>query len=144
MSKLAFQHGKSAGFAIQDASTTYRNITQYVNSVEFSREAETAEVTTFNSTNFTKAYIAGLKDATASIEGKWDPTIDGYLDGILGEKKQLRYFPATTDKTDTQFIQYKMDGICTSYSPPASVDDAVTYSAEFQVTGSVTRSTSTG
>ena len=129
-----------------DASTTYRNISGYLNSIECSFEAETAEVTVFSSSNTQKDYVAGNTDGTISVEGKWDSTIDGYMSGLLGKgQKYLRYFPATTDKTDAGiFVNYKQYGIMTAYSPPASVDDANTFSAEWQMTGVRTRSTTTG
>ncbi len=132
---MAFQSGRSGGIGIMDSSTTYRNVSSYFKSLEYSREADTNEVTTFNSSEMSKDYVAGNQDATLSGEGVWDLTIDGYLDGILGKKKYIRYFPATTAAAETNFINYKQYGILTSYSPPVSVDDANTFSCEWQMTG---------
>lgn len=140
-----FFHGKTAGYGLFDSSTTYRNITTYLTSISFPYSADTAEVTTFNTTNYTKAYVAGNKDGTISIEGKWDTTIDGYISGIVGLSKGFKYFPATTDANSTagDFINKNGNAICTSYNVDSSIDDAVSWSAEFQVTGTVSRTTTT-
>lgn len=138
---MSFAHGHKAGFSVKDATTTWRNISQYLNSVDFPRTADTAEVTTFNTSTSSKAYVPGNKDATLSLEGKWDPTVDGYLSGILGKQRAFTYYPNTTSSVNTNFVRYSGNAICTAYNPPASVDDAVSFSAEFQVTGTITRST---
>jgi len=137
---MAFQHGKKTGFHVTDSSTTLRNITQFLNSVEISKTGDTAEVTTFNTTNATKAYLGGLKDATLSLEGKWDATVDGYLDGIVGLAKTYYLQVPSTDASAADFVQYTGTCIMTAYSgPAASVDDAVTFTADFQLSGSQVR-----
>lgn len=138
------QHGRTAGLGFYDSSTAYRNVTGYLKSIEYNVEAETNEVTVFSSSNKEKSYVAGNTDGTISVEGVWDPTVDGYFYGVLGKQKYVHYFPASTNKTNTSFRNYKQYGILTSYSPPATVDDANTFSAEWQMTGVRTRTTSTG
>jgi len=137
---MAFQHGKLSGFHIEDSSTSLQNIGNKLNSIEISKTGDTAEVTTFNTTNMTKAYLGGLKDATISIEGKWDATIDGTLDGIVGLNKTYFLQIPSTDSSAADFVQYTGEAIMTGYSgPTASVDDAVTFTADFQLTGSQVR-----
>ncbi len=139
-----FTQGRTAGLGLYDSSTTYRNISSYLNSIEYNLDADTADVTTFNSSNDEKSYVPGFIDGTMSVEGYWDPTIDGYLNGVLSKKKYLLYFPQTTDKTSTTFVKYKQYGICTKYSPGVSVDEPNKFSAEFQMVGARVRSTTTG
>ena len=77
-----FAHGKAAVFKIADSGSTLRDVSNVINSAGLSRSVDTAEVTAYGAGD--KAYIAGLRDATIPIEGLADPTVDGYLTGILG------------------------------------------------------------
>jgi predicted secreted protein len=138
---VAFQHGKGGNFFLEDATTTRQDISCYLMSVTLPRSADTVEVTNFCSS--AKEYLAGLRDATVSFEGIWDPTVDGILEGILGVEKDFWYYPGTTDATNTQFIQYTGSAILTAYEVPTAVDAAVTFSGEMQVTGVITRTTTT-
>jgi hypothetical protein len=131
---MAFVHGKNTVFKVDDSGGTLRTISAYVTSVDFPQTADTAETTAFGSTN--KSYVAGVKDATVSIEGIWDPTVDGYLYGIVGQTVSIEYGPEGATALDKK---YTCEAICTNYTPPSSIDDAVKFSAEFQVSGAVTR-----
>lgn len=135
---MAFVHGKNTVFSIQDSANTLRNISAFLNSVSFSQEAGTAEVTTFGKAS--KDYLAGLKDATISIEGSWDSVVDGYLNGILGFAT-LRTFEYGPEGSTTGKIKYSGSGILTSYEPDSPLDDAATFSSEFQISGTITRGT---
>ncbi len=135
-------HGRLGGLAVKDSSTTSRNISSYLTSIDFSQSADTAEVTTFNSTGRAKIYVPGNKDATFSAEGIYDPVVDGYLNGIVGLTKAYSYYAATTAPASANYVRYTGSAICTGYSgPKAGIGDAVTFSCEFQNTGKITRST---
>ena len=131
---MAFSHGKGTYFGLDDSSGSLRDISTYVTSVDMSITADTAETTTFGSTS--KSFVAGVKDGTFSIEGIWDPTVDGYLEGRVGVVHSFVYGPEGNTAGDKK---YSGECICTSYNPPSSIDDAVKWSAEFQVTGGVSR-----
>jgi hypothetical protein len=135
---MAFVHGKSADFRLDDSSGTLRDLSSYLDDVSFPRSIETAETTTFGST--AKSYIVGLTDATISISGKFDATADGYLAGVVGQSATLsfQYGPAGSTAGN---VKYTGECIMTSYEVGATVGDAVTASAELQVTGTVTRGT---
>lgn len=134
---MPFVHGKSADFRIDDSGGTLRDISAYCDNVDFPQTADTAEVTTFGDSS--KEYVVGLKDSTISISGSWDATADGYLAGIVGGAAgSFQYGPAGTTGGN---IKYTGEAICTSYSVTAPVGDKVSFSAEFQVTGAVTRGT---
>jgi hypothetical protein len=136
---MAFVHGKNAVFSIDNAATSLTDITAYVTGVDFPRTADTAETSVFGVSS--KTYVVGLKDATISIEGVWDPTVDAVLDGILGTVAgSFEYGPEGDTAAD---IKYTGECICTAYSPPATISDAGKFSATFQVTGDVTRGTYT-
>ncbi|NOZ27961.1 MAG: hypothetical protein GXP39_07915 [Chloroflexi bacterium] len=135
---MAFSHGSNAVFKIDDSGGTLTDISSYVTSVSFPESADTAEVTTLGKSS--KVYIAGLKDATISIEGVYDPTVDSLLNGILGASStsSFEYGPAGSS---TGSPKYTGECICTSYEVTTGVDGAATFSAEFQVSDSITRGT---
>jgi len=135
---MAFVHGKSADFRVDNSAGSLTDISAYCDSVDFPQTADTAEVTAFGSSS--KAYVAGLKDSTISISGSWDATLDAVLAGIVGlaTTSSFQHGPAGTTAGN---IKYTGECICTSYQVSAPVGDKVTFSAEFQVTGAVTRGT---
>ena len=133
-----FRHGKNSVFKIDDSGGTLRDISNTLNSVTFPREAETLETTSFGSSS--RSYVVGFQNATISVEGSFDATVDGYLAGVLGQEASLsfEYGPEGSTSTYTKF-----SGECylTSYEVKGGVGDIVSYTAEFQVTGAITRGT---
>ena len=130
-------HGSKANFKVQDAGAVLRDISSFITTAGLPRSADTAEVTTLGS--LSKAYIPGLKDGTIPIEGPIDATVDGYLAGILGMSRPFEYCPQGL--TPAGLPKYTGNAILTSYEPSTPVDDAGTFSGEFQLTGDVTRTT---
>jgi hypothetical protein len=135
---MAFVHGKSAAFKLDDSGGTLRDLSSYLMEVSFPSTIETAEVTAFGASN--KAYIVGLEDTTISLTGKWDSTFDGYIAGVLGQAASLsfEYGPAGTTGG---LVKYSGECYVTSYNIGSPVGDAVSASVELQVTGAVTRGT---
>ena len=133
---LTFTHGKNAAFKIDDSGGTLRDITDVLTDVAVSRTADVAEVSAFS--NSSKAYVAGLKDATITISGSFDATVDGYLKGILGAEGSFEFYPIGTTGGNP-----KASGECimTSYDRTPDVGGAVTFTAAFQVSGDVTEGT---
>ena len=131
-----FTHGKNAAFKIDDSGGTLRDISDVLTDVSISRTADVAEVSAF--TNSSKAYVAGLKDATISISGSFDATVDGYLSGILGVAGSFEFYPIGTTGGNP-----KASGECimTAYDRTPDVGGAVSFTASFQVTGDVTEGT---
>ena len=131
-----FTHGKSAAFKIDDSGGTLRDISNVLTDVAVSRTADVAEVSAFS--NSSKAYVAGLVDATITISGSFDATVDGYLKGILGAEGSFEFYPIGTSSGNP-----KASGECimTSYDRTPDVGGAVTFSAAFQVSGDVTEGT---
>jgi len=131
-----FTHGKSAAFKLDDSGGTLRDISNVLTDVSVSRTADVAEVSAFS--NSSKAYVAGLKDATITISGSFDATVDGYLKGILGVEVDFEFYPIGTTSGNP-----KASGkvIMTSYDRTPDVAGAVSFSAAFQVSGDVTEGT---
>jgi hypothetical protein len=131
-----FTHGKNAAFKIDDSGGTLRDITDVLTDVAVSRTADVAEVSAFS--NSSKAYVAGLKDATITISGSFDATVDGYLSGILGAEGSFEFYPIGTTGGNPKASG---EAIMTSYDRTPDVGGAVTFTAAFQVSGDVTEGT---
>jgi hypothetical protein len=136
----AFEAGKGSYFAIDDSTPTLRDISAYVSNVDFSRDINAMESTTF--TKDDRTYIIGLKGATLSISGFWDSTATTGPDEVLAEqfaKTVTSTFHYGPQGTTTGDVIYHGECICTNYSISSPVDGIVGYTADFQVTAAVTR-----
>lgn len=131
-----FRHGKNASFKVDNSGGTLTNISDTLNSVTFPREIETLETTSFGSS--TRSYVVGFSDATISIEGSFDATVDAHLAGILGQEASVS-FEYGPEGTTNGLVKYTGEAFMTSYETSAGIGDIVSYSAEFQVTGAITR-----
>ena len=133
-----FRHGKSTVFKVDNSGGTLTDISNTLTDVTFPQTIETAETTSFGSS--AKTYIVGLTDSTISVSGTWDATVDAHLAGVLGQAASLSFEYGPEGSTST-YVKYSGEAYLTSYEKSGSVGDAVKYTAEFQVTGAVTRGT---
>lgn len=131
-----FRHGKSTVFKVDNSGGTLTDISNTLTDVGFPQTVETAETTSFGSS--AKTYIVGLTDSTISVSGNWDATVDAHLAGILGQAATVSFEYGPEGSTST-YIKYSGEAILTSYEKSGAIGDVVSYSAEFQVTGAVTR-----
>ena len=133
-----FRHGKSTSFKVDNAAGTLTDISNSLTDVSFPQTVETAETTSFGSS--AKTYIVGLTDSTVSVSGNFDATVDAHLAAILGQAAtvSIEYGP---EGTTAGQVKYTAEAILTSYEKSGAVGDVVSYSAELQVTGAVTRGT---
>lgn len=129
-----FSHGSTAAVYIGDSASTERNISNAVTNVDQTKTSDTAEVSALS--NVAKAYVAGLADAQFSLSGSWDVTVDGYLYGVVGLARAFAICPAGSASTN---IKYSGTAICTSYKPSSDVGDANKWTADFQCSGTITR-----
>ena len=142
-----FKHGKNSYFALGESGseTTTTNISDSLNEVGFPQTSETAQTSVFGD-GVTK-YVLGLKDATVSLSGIWNDTIDGILAPLVGHETPVAfdYGPTGNATGDVKYSAAGGDGnpglFLTSYETSSPVGDVVSFSAEFQVTGGVTRGT---
>ena len=131
-----FYHGNSTNFGLDDTGGTSRDISDVLVSVDFPEIVETGETTAFGATS--KSYIVGLRDATISISGLWDATVDGY---IIGTEPATRTFIFGPAGSTSGYVKYTGECILTNYSVSSPVGDVVTFSLDLQCTGGVTRTT---
>ena len=131
-----FVHGKSTDFELDDTGGTSRSLANTLTSVDFPETIDTAETPAFGATS--KSYIVGLRDASISVSGLWDATIDGY---IIGTEPATRSFIFGPAGSTSGYVKYSGECILTNYAISNPVGDVVTYSLDLQVTGNVTRGT---
>jgi hypothetical protein len=133
---VAFHHGKDSYFLLDG-----QNLSQYVTSVDFNESGDVAESTTLGKD--AKTYIQGQTDATISITGNWDETAstgpDAVLNGVLGAGLVDFEYGPMGDVNGA--VLYTGSCILTSYGKSSPVGDIVSFSAEGQVSGVVTRTT---
>ena len=139
---MAFVHGKGAVFKIDNAAGTIQTLTAYVDSITLSNTIDMAESTTMGAE--AKTYLSGQSDGTVSVSGKWDSTAatgpDVILQGLIGLETTSTYEVGPEGST-TGKIKYTGECFMTSYEVSAPVGDVVAFTAEFQFTGTQTRST---
>jgi len=131
-----FVHGKTTNFSLDDTSGTSRDLSNTLTSVDFPETIDTAETSAFGSTS--KSYIVGLRDASISVSGLWDATVDGYFIGTEPATRTFIFGPAGST---SGYVKYTGECIMTNYSVSNPVGDVVTYSVDLQCTGGVTRTT---
>ena len=135
---MAFVHGKSSVFKLDNASGSLTDISAFVNNVDFPETADVAETTTLGASN--KTYISGLKDATISLSGVWDATADAIFGAVVGQAATLSYEYSPQGTTGGN-VKYTGECILTNYAISSPVGDVVAFSADLQVSGAVTRGT---
>ena len=135
---MAFVHGKSSVFKLDNASGSITDISAFVNNVDFPETADVAETSVLGASN--KTYIVGLKDATISLSGLFDATADAIFGAVVGQTATLS-FEYSPEGTASGKIKYSGECILTNYAMSSPVGDVVAYSADLQVSGAVTRGT---
>jgi len=142
---MAFSHGKGAAFSLDDNTGSLTDISTYLDEVGFPQTIETGETTTFQSTGGAKTYVVGLRDATVTLSGKFDPTVDALIEGDISSLSagsintvSFEYGPAGSAASA---VKYSGEALITNYEVSAPVGDVVTFSCDLQVTGAVTRGT---
>jgi hypothetical protein len=133
-----FRHGKSTVFKVDNAAGSLTDISNTLTDVGFPQTVDTAETSTFGSS--AKSYVVGLTDSSLSISGNFDATVDTHLAGILGQSASVS-FEYGPEGSTAGFVKYTGEALMTSYEKSGAIGDVVSYSAEFQVTGAITRGT---
>ena len=98
------------------------------------------EVTAFADTG--AEFVEGLHNGKYSVAGAWDSAVnqgDSKIFGVIGYGERAEVFQPTGNTPNTNDPNYKANALVSSYSITSEVGGAVTYSAEFQVSGIVDR-----
>lgn len=140
---MAFTHGKDAAFKIDDSGDTLRTLTSYVDNVSGLPGARDLSGVTAMGDSGTKS-IPGLQNVTFSISGHFDSTATTGPYAVLNSLRtatataSFEYGPEGATAGDT-----KLYGECwmTEFTTDASVTEKVSFSASFQVDGTVSTGT---
>ena len=141
---MSFVHGKNSVFSVDDTGGTLRTISQYVDNVSgLPGSRDLSEVTAFGDQG-TKN-IPGLVNTSFSISGHFDSTVTTGPDAVLGAlmtgQTATASFEYGPEGSTTGKVKYSGEAWISSYTAESSVSDKVSFSAEFQVDGVVTRGT---
>jgi len=134
---MAFSHGTNAVLKVGDSGGTLRDLSAYLTQETLQRTAGAEQVTTQGKT--AQVYIPGLADGTIPLEGNFDPTVDGYLAGIVRvADRSFEYYPAGEPVGATK---PKYSGLCmlTSYEIATGISGKATFRATLQLSDTVTR-----
>ena len=131
-----FRHGKSTVFKVDNNAGSLTDISNTLTDVSFPQSVDTAETSAFGAS--AKSYVVGLSDATLSVSGNFDATVDAHLAAIVGKADSVS-FEYGPEGSTAGFVKYTGEALLTSYEKSGAIGDVVTYSAEFQVTGAITR-----
>jgi|SRR5579871_341714 len=134
---MPFTHSKNSFFGLTDAGSTQRNFSAYSNKEALARTIDKAETTVLGAAGAAKTYLPGFIDGTITLGGPWDPTMIGYLNGLVGLVTTWEYGPEG-NTASTGYPKYTGSCFIDSYSQSSDVTAAVAWEATLQITGAVT------
>lgn len=137
---MALTHGKDAYFAVEDsAGSTLRNLSPYVSTVDFAQDVEAADVTVFGSEG--RTWRPGLTAGTISVSGLWDDTADVgtqiVLQSLAGVETSVG-FEYGPEGNGAGAVKLSGECVMTQYTQNVDVGDMVRFTAQFNISGSVT------
>lgn len=134
---MAAKRGLSADIRVDDSGGTLRDLSRSVRQVNFSRDAELLDATTFQAPGGDKEFIVGFKDNKFDIEGNADATVMGYLNGIAGQEATVS-FQYGPEGTTSGNRKYTGECVLVSLRESTPATGLNTFTASFQITGQVT------
>ena len=131
---MPFVAGKNVTFSLNGTA-----IGTFLSNVSLTRNGDTLDVTTFGDSD--REFIQGLRSATITISGYFDPTASTGPDAVLatsfadtdGVAFSLVFGTGTT-------VTYSGSCLVASYETSAAVDGLIAFSASLTATGAVSRS----
>lgn len=142
---MAKIHGKKAKFWLVDHGGTERDLSNYLNSIDFPMTGDTAETSGFGDED--KTFVVGLKSRTirgAGLNSYSNNEPDHVLAALVGggaNGTATPVFKWAPGGSATGLVYYTGSCIITNYSPGAQIGAAQAFTFDAQVTGSVTRTT---
>lgn len=137
-----FRHGRNAYFAVDNSGGTLTNLTSMLREANHSKSVDLAETSAFGT--FDKTFVVGMREGRVSVSGMFSAAaasdVDPVLAGILGQEASVTFEYGPEGNT-SGYTRYTGECYLTSYEINAAIGDMVSLSAEFQVTGAVTRNT---
>lgn len=132
------KHAKKYVVKVDDSGGTLRDISNYCKQADFEESVDLQDSTAFQDTD--KTYEVGFKDNKFSLQGNWHTTLDGYLGPILGQDATVSFELGPGGST-TGNVKYTGEARLVSFKKSGGVQSLNSFTAEFQITGAVTRGT---
>lgn len=137
---MGFYHGKGLAFKLDSSAGTLQTLTSYVDSVDLDDSVDMGETTTAGAED--KTFVSGQAEHDLSISGKWDDTAttgpDAVLFGIVGLETSAT-FEFGPGGSAAGKVKYTGECFLTGYKRSAPVGGVVMFTADFKITGAVTR-----
>jgi hypothetical protein len=133
---MTFYHGTVSTLEVDPAGgSSFVDLSEYLEDIEDDINVAFIDVTTFGQT--AKVGIPGLEDGKFKLKGFWDATLDSTLASCKQVVITFRYRPVGAG---AGLPQYTGQAILSSYTFDVVVKDAVSFKAEFTISGGTTRS----
>jgi hypothetical protein len=116
------------GIAAKNARATIGGSNATINRFDFDGSADEIDDSTFESTGGFSEWIAGLKDATLTLAGRWETPQAGL---IVGDTVSVRLFWNKSGGAITPL----MSTIITGYKVTGEVRGRIEFEGTFRVTG---------
>lgn len=131
---MAFVAGKNIALTLNGVT-----FTGFSSNVSLVRNGETLDVTTFGDSD--REFIQGLRSATMSISGYFDPNNSTGPDkGLADMLADNDGFTFTLDfGTSSPISRYSGSALLSSYETTSDVAGVISFSGSLQCTGAVTR-----
>jgi hypothetical protein len=137
-----FRHGRNAFLQVDDSGGTLRNLSNQLREIAFPRSVDTAETSAFGT--FDKTFVVGMREGRLTTSGMFSAAVatevDPVLAGVLGQEAPLEFEYGPEGNT-AGYVKYTGNCYLVSYEISSPYNDMVSISAEFQITGAVTRTT---
>lgn len=124
--------GKSSHISIDG-----NDISQYVESLTFSQNVETAQTQGFGDSNV--ELVTALKSASLSLDLSWDATQDGYSSGNMDDAVVAVIWGPEGSASGK--VKYTLNMFQTGYEISSDVSGKVSASMSLESSGAVTRTT---
>lgn len=132
---VATQHGKATILTVAT-----KDISLATKTSNFSASADVHDDTGYGPTGDARTKKAGLKDGTFTASGVYDTTAStGTPSALEGQEGTSHAIVRKVAGTGTGKPQETFTGILAKFDVSAPFDDMVTWSAEWSVSGAVTR-----
>lgn len=139
---MAFYHGKGLALKLDNSAGTLQTMTSFVDSVNLDNSVDMGETTTAGAED--KTYVSGQAAHDLSISGKWDDTTstgpDAILFGLVGLETTSTFEFGPAGSTSGK-VKYTGECFLTGYKCSTPVGGVITFTADFKITGAVTRTT---
>lgn len=127
---MSFQHGKDTKIICNQY-----DLSSYFSSADMTWDVDTPEVTTFSTSDYSRQYIAGLRNGTFSFAGFYSATSslaeDAAISPLIGSTTPMLITYAPQGLTVNQ-VTYSAQSFINSYSPSSPVDGVAAISLDAQ------------